>query len=649
MRPDVRSTILRLMTLVVMAGALAISGCNGDNHDLTAVTVANVQNTVGERSFTVDGAAIDEDLAGQMGTLTIGAFNMDSNGDGTPDTAAFSFMAADSVAGGTIAVGNSCTITVFFEGAAGEEVAYDPPQTAVADPCEGNATDGTLRLTVDGEVFTLTSSTVASEIFNLSVDLSPTSEVQPPVPLANRSETGTATLRLLSGDVLEYTITVNHVLEGDALTNAHIHPGGVTENGPVLITLVNQPVQLGRTTNIVFPTPSNGTVTVTGSIPLTMDEAAQLSDETNAFYVNAHSEQVPTGLVRGQLRENTVLAFNTPLSAQNEIPALTGRAETGFATLRLLADNTLVYTLTVNDLLEGDPLINAHIHMGSSTENGPVFITLVNQPVQDGRTTDIQFNGAASVTASILLTADEVAALMAPNQPLYVNIHSEQQPGGVVRGQLRDVSTANQAPTANAGQDQMFTLDMGQTTVDVTLDGSASSDPDGAIAAFTWTAATADSPDPADVDMPTVTLGPGTHTFSLVVTDDEGADSAADTVSITVGESVVMVRFATDIQPIFTQNCALSGCHIGASPPAALNLEAGQAFNNLVGVASTEMPALNRVQPGDPDASYLFKKHRGDADISGSRMPLTNPTFFDDNPDLLDLEEAWIRQGAQNN
>ena len=648
MKADRKSIARQLVLWFVIVGSLMILGCSGDDDgdgNFVAVTVDNAQNTIGERTFTIeDSAAIDPDFAGQMGTLTFGPFNMDSDGDGNADTAAFSLILANERAGGTITVGNSCTITIMFQTDAGVEGEVDPPEVSVADPCDVDEGDGTLQLTIENDVFTFTSPAAVTDVFNQDVDLSPANEVEPSVDLDGRLETGAASLRLLSGDILVYTITINDVQADDMLTNAHIHPGNAAENGGVLTTLVNQPAQFGRTTNIVFPTPANGVVAVTGSIALTADEATRLADEAEPFYINAHSSQAASGLVRGQLRQNVVLAFNTPLSGANEIPP-TGRGETGFATLRLLDDDTLVYALTVDNLLAGDALTNAHIHMGNSAENGPVFITLVNQPVQDGRTTDIQFDGT-SVNASISLTADEIAAVTDPDQPLYVNIHSEQLGGGVTRGQLRDGDIANQAPTANAGEDQTIPLGAG-LEVEALLDGSASLDPDGTVAAFTWTAMTAGSPDPDDVDAPTVSLGAGTHTFSLVVTDDDGANSVADEVTI-----IIEVSFADHIQPILTQNCATAGCHVGPTPPPnskPLNLEAGQAYANLVGVASGQMPLLNRVEPGDPDLSYLFKKHRGDADIGGNRMPLTNPSFFDDNPDLLDLEEEWIRQGALNN
>ncbi len=78
----------------------------------------------------------------------------------------------------------------------------------------------------------------------------------------------------------------------------------------------------------------------------------------------------------------------------------------------------------------------------------------------------------------------------------------------------------NVAPTANAGRDQTVTIAAGQTSIAVTLNGSGSSDSDGSIASYTWTG----SPDPADVVSPTVNLSAGSHTFNLVVTDDDGAN-----------------------------------------------------------------------------------------------------------------------------
>lgn len=93
---------------------------------------------------------------------------------------------------------------------------------------------------------------------------------------------------------------------------------------------------------------------------------------------------------------------------------------------------------------------------------------------------------------------------------------------------------------------------------------------------------------------------------------------------------------------VFSVSCALSGCHSGASPTGGMNLSAGVAYGNIVGVPSTERADLDRIQPGDPDRSYMVKKLRGDADIVGSRMPLVGSITAAQ----LQLVVDWVRRGA---
>ncbi|MFL6486078.1 MAG: PKD domain-containing protein, partial [Nitrososphaera sp.] len=100
---------------------------------------------------------------------------------------------------------------------------------------------------------------------------------------------------------------------------------------------------------------------------------------------------------------------------------------------------------------------------------------------------------------------------------------------------LTVVKPPNQKPTANAGSDQ--TVNEGDT---VHLDGSASTDPDGTIASYSWTqtagtAATltgADSATPS-FTAPDVGANGDTLTFELKVTDNDGV-TATDTIGVTV-------------------------------------------------------------------------------------------------------------------
>ena len=105
------------------------------------------------------------------------------------------------------------------------------------------------------------------------------------------------------------------------------------------------------------------------------------------------------------------------------------------------------------------------------------------------------------------------------------------------------------------------------------------------------------------------------------------------------------VSFSANVQPIFTDNCAVVGCHAGPRATLGQNLEAGQAYSNIVGVQSVESSTLNRIQPGDPDNSYLVQKIRGTAAV-GAQMPLGQPPLSD--ADIATIV-SWITAGALNN
>ncbi|MEW8219533.1 MAG: PKD domain-containing protein, partial [Candidatus Thiodiazotropha taylori] len=89
---------------------------------------------------------------------------------------------------------------------------------------------------------------------------------------------------------------------------------------------------------------------------------------------------------------------------------------------------------------------------------------------------------------------------------------------------------ANEVPVADAGADQTHQLQVGQSSLTVTLDGSGSMDPDGSVVSYVWDG----SPNPADTASPSVTLAEGSYEFTLMVEDNLGEISAPDSVWITV-------------------------------------------------------------------------------------------------------------------
>ncbi len=112
--------------------------------------------------------------------------------------------------------------------------------------------------------------------------------------------------------------------------------------------------------------------------------------------------------------------------------------------------------------------------------------------------------------------------------------------GGGENPTPRPPPATNTVPTANAGTAQ--TVNAGVT---VTLNGSLSSDTNGTVATYAWTqtagtpAVTLSSTSVVQPTFPAPTVATATaFTFSLVVTDNGGATSAASTVTITVNPAI---------------------------------------------------------------------------------------------------------------
>jgi hypothetical protein len=92
---------------------------------------------------------------------------------------------------------------------------------------------------------------------------------------------------------------------------------------------------------------------------------------------------------------------------------------------------------------------------------------------------------------------------------------------------------------------------------------------------------------------------------------------------------------------VFTPRCV--SCHSGATARNNLHLDDAQtSYDNLVGVAAVEYPALFRVAAGNPDDSYLIHKLEGTQEV-GSRMPLNGPYLEQSTVDVI---RQWISDGA---
>jgi len=95
---------------------------------------------------------------------------------------------------------------------------------------------------------------------------------------------------------------------------------------------------------------------------------------------------------------------------------------------------------------------------------------------------------------------------------------------------------------------------------------------------------------------------------------------------------------------VFTPRC--SGCHAGPTSsmlPGGMDLTSAAASHaSLVGVASLEVPSLQRVTPGQPDDSYLIHKLDGTQAVGG-QMPLIGGPL---SSTTIAQIRKWITDGA---
>lgn len=135
----------------------------------------------------------------------------------------------------------------------------------------------------------------------------------------------------------------------------------------------------------------------------------------------------------------------------------------------------------------------------------------------------------------------------------------------------------------------------------------------------------------------------GAQQLTAVARDGAGNETTSAAVAVNVVVAAPAVTLASLQTAVFGPRC--SGCHNGSGGglPGSMNLStAGASYAALVGVASTEVPSLQRVNPNDPDISYLIDKLEGTQTV-GVRMPQGGP-FLDQA--TINEVRAWIQAGA---
>ncbi len=132
-------------------------------------------------------------------------------------------------------------------------------------------------------------------------------------------------------------------------------------------------------------------------------------------------------------------------------------------------------------------------------------------------------------------------------------------------------------PVANAGEDQQISVAYGDESAAVTLDGSASYDPDGYIASYLWKEGEVILGNSVVVN---TTMNIGTHNISLTVTDNDGFSSTDTMQVIVTQEAPPNVDSA-----IYVQDIKMTAVKRGKKWNVTAEVTIFDDSNNLVGAA----------------------------------------------------------------
>jgi hypothetical protein len=230
------------------------------------------------------------------------------------------------------------------------------------------------------------------------------------------------------------------------LVGFHIHSAAVGVSGPVVISSgLSATSDATGVGHIVLPA-------VTLSTP---DELAALNGlltNPQLYYINAHTTDNPSGAIRGQVTTET-LFYKATLLPENEVPSVTGvdASASVMITLDVTRDSSgnvtsgaIMFDASYQFAAPPITFVGFHIHQGLAGTSGPIVIDSKLSSFTDSV-------GTGTITRILSLpTSDTMLAtlksIIANPQGFYVNMHTSDHPGGVIRGQLTDANQLTSIP-----------------------------------------------------------------------------------------------------------------------------------------------------------------------------------------------------------
>ncbi len=259
------------------------------------------------------------------------------------------------------------------------------------------------------------------------------------VPATTTDGTGTGAFRL-DDEGLQFVITVTG-LSGD-ITGAHFHGAAAGATG--VVYGIGDSFS-GNTARGIWRSTDGLTSEMIGDLL------------AGNIYVNIHTANNPGGEIRGQVLVATGVGFWGDLTVDQEVSGSSGSGS-GSAAMILDGDG-LHYWVTVDDLTGS--ITGAHFHNAPAGANGGVVHGI-----------DASFSGntGIGVWGTADLTSELLGELLAGN--IYINIHTAENAGGEVRGQVEMVAGVRMISRLSGDEEVPSVTVDGSGTAVITFDGT---------------------------------------------------------------------------------------------------------------------------------------------------------------------------------
>ncbi|MDA0204710.1 MAG: phosphoglycerate kinase [Acidobacteria bacterium] len=218
-----------------------------------------------------------------------------------------------------------------------------------------------------------------------------------------------------------------------------------------------------RTTAVSEPVPAGWMGLDIGPATIAAYEAEIARAKLIVWNGPMHTSVNPGGLFRAQLTRMERVVLRSAMSPANENPPIVGLDASGSGSAEILFtrdengvvnEGTLHYDVRYN-FPGAVTLTGLHIHPGAAGANGPARL---RAPLS-GANSLVDEDGAGAVAYKVEITAaadlDALGIILANPANAYLNLHTTDNPGGAVRGQLQattessfqfSMSSANEVP-----------------------------------------------------------------------------------------------------------------------------------------------------------------------------------------------------------